>query len=287
MRRRILRVIIAVPLALIVVGAGTALAVPTVRNIISGIWNRPDRLPALADNPLVHYEPGAEDYAHEVADLLPAAIARIEAAHGRPFAHPVTIGVYATPEAFAAANCTGSNGPVGTSCWGRVVLSPKLHWPQRRRLPLILTHELSHAHIQGWMGAGAYVHLPNWFKEGLAEMVSGGGGSELVSEKQAWDAIQRGEHIDIDEAGSLLNLSDIRYEKAPEKQDPSWYPIVMAYRQSMMFVSYLHESDGPAFDRMMKAVLDGSSFADAVRGGYHDDVRSLWQKFVASGGNRS
>jgi hypothetical protein len=45
-----------------------------------------------------------------------------------------------------------------------------------------------------------------------------------------------------------------------------------------MFVNYLRESDDPAFDRMMNAVLDGRAFAEAVTVGYHDDVRSLWQR---------
>jgi hypothetical protein len=61
---------------------------------------------------------------------------------------------------------------------------------------------------------------------------------------------------------------------------------VLAYRQAGMFVSYLHEADGPAFDRMMSAILDGHSFADAVSTGYHDDVRSLWQKFANSTADR-
>jgi hypothetical protein len=92
MRRRIVWVIISVLLALIAIGAGTALSMPAVRHLISGFLNLPDRLPALADNHLVHYEPGAEDFARDVADLLPEAIARVEAVHGRPFAHPVTVG---------------------------------------------------------------------------------------------------------------------------------------------------------------------------------------------------
>jgi hypothetical protein len=36
-----------------------------------------------------------------------------------------------------------------------------------------------------------------------------------------------------------------------------------------MFVSYLRESDGPAFDRMMSAILDGCAFAEAVDVGYN------------------
>jgi hypothetical protein len=53
-----------------------------------------------------------------------------------------------------------------------------------------------------------------------------------------------------------------------------------------MFVNYLRESDGPAFDRMMNAILDGRAFAEAVAIGYDDDVRSLWQKFIESSPDR-
>jgi hypothetical protein len=230
--RRILWVVIGATLALIVIGAGTALAWPTTRHMISGLWNIPDRLPALSANSQVHYQPGAEEFARDVAALLPAAITRIEAVHGRRFGHPVVVGAYATPEAYAAANGLGSAVPVGVTFAGRVNLSPKLFWPQHRRLPAILTHELSHAHIQGWIGETAYIlRLPNWFKEGLAVMVSGGGGAELVSDEEARAAIQRGDQIAIGDAGSLQNVVDIRVERAPAKA-ASWYPVVLAYRQA-------------------------------------------------------
>src|SRR3954464_4855978 len=150
MRRRIFWMILAgVPLALITLAAGTAVAFPAARHIASALWNVPDRLPALPENSLVHFEPGAEDYAHDIAALLPAAIAKIEAVHGRRFEHPVLVGVYKTSEAYAVANATGSAGAVGVTAFGRIVLSPTLtKWPQHARLRAILTHELSHAHLQ-------------------------------------------------------------------------------------------------------------------------------------------
>jgi hypothetical protein len=283
MRRRIFWVVIAVPLALIVIGGGAAVSLPTVRHLISGLWNLPDRLPALPDNSQVHYEPGAEDFARDIAALLPDAITRVETAHGRRFAHAVTVGAYATPEAFVAANGLGSDAPRGVTFFGRVNLSSKLFWPERPRLPAILTHELSHAHIQWWIGENAYIHLPKWFKEGLAVTVSGGGGAEAVSEEDARAAMQRGEQIAIYDAGGLQDLlADIRFDRAPATTTPSWYPVVLAYREAGMFVNYLRESDGPAFDRMMSAILDGRAFGEAVDVGYHDDVRSLWQKFTKS-----
>ena len=85
--------------------------IPSVRNLATALWHVPDRLPSLAEHGAIHYQPGAEDFARRVSALLPEAIARIEAAHGRPFAHPVTVGVYATLETYAAANGSGPRSP--------------------------------------------------------------------------------------------------------------------------------------------------------------------------------
>jgi len=285
MRRRIFWAVIGAPLALIIIGAGAAFSLPMTRHMISALWNLPDRLPALSINSQVHYQPGAEDFARDVAALYPEAIARVEAVHGRRFAHPVTVGAYATAEAYAAANGVGSDIPVGVTFAGRVNLSPKLFWPQHRRLRALLTHELSHAHIQGWIGEYKYVYLPTWFKEGLAVMISEGGGAELVSEDEARAAIQRGERLVINDAVSLPNSIDVRLEKAPVNTPP-WYPVVLAYREAGMFLSYLRESDRPAFDRTMNAILDGRPFVEAVTVGYHDDVRSLWEAFIKSSSDR-
>src|SRR5262245_59539429 len=168
MRRSIVWAIVGTPLVLVAVAAATAAASPTIRHVVSGLWNLPDHLPALPDDKQVHYQQGAEDYARVVSAMLPSAIARVETVHGRPFAHPVLLGVYVPREAFASANGGGSATAFGARFGGRVNLSPRLYAKQRERLPAILTHELSHAHIQSWISANAYIHLPNWLKEGLA-----------------------------------------------------------------------------------------------------------------------
>jgi hypothetical protein len=283
MRRRIFWKVAAVSTVLIVAGIGAVLSFPVARHVVSGLWNLPDRLPALSANSQVHYEPGAEAYARDVAALLPAAIAQIEVIHGRGFAHPVIVGVYSTPEAYAAANgrggAGGPTGPRGVAFYGRVNLSPELFQRERQRLPAILTHELSHAHIQGWISVMNYMRLPKWFKEGLGVMVSGGGGAEAVSEEEARAAIEQGERPDIGDTESLRNLIEFRLENAPANK-PRWYPVVMAYRQAGMFMTYLRDSDGPAFTLMMNAILDGRPFAEAVAAGYRTDAHSLWLSFV-------
>lgn len=142
MRYRIAKIVAATAIGIVLLTAAAVAAVPMVR-IASGWWNSPDGLAALAENPQVHYETGASEQARIVAGLLPTAIARVEAVHGRRFALPATIGVYITPEAFVAANGLGSRRSVGMTFLGRVMLSPALFSTQRHRLPAILTHELS------------------------------------------------------------------------------------------------------------------------------------------------
>lgn len=80
---------------------------------------------------------------------------------------------------------------------------------------------------------------------------------------------------------SLPNSIDVRLEKAPANS----LGIQLCWpTEAGMFVTYLRESDGPAFDRVMNAILDGGALAEAMTVGYH--VRSLWQKFMTSSPDR-
>ena len=121
------------------------------------------------------------------------------------------------------------------------MLAPILFSTQRHRLPAILTHEMSHAHLRTWISQLSVMRLPQWFKEGLAVMISGGGGAEGVSELQARAAIKRGDHIAIESSSSVFNLGAVRFKQPPIIPDTS-FRIQLAYRQAGMFVTFLHDS---------------------------------------------
>jgi hypothetical protein len=197
-----------------------AAGTPLTRDLASRWRYAPERLTALPENPQVHYERGGADYARAVADLLPAAAARVESIHGRRFARPAAIGAYVSPGTFGAATGFGKSQPVPVAgtFFNNVMLSPALFTAQRQRLPLMLPHELSHAHLQSWMSQLAYARLPNWFQEGLGVMVAEGGGAESVSEVEARQAIRRGDRIVIGGASFELD-SPITFEKPPEVPD--------------------------------------------------------------------
>lgn len=283
MMRAIAKAGAATAIVLVLFAVASASTVPQVRHIASGWWHNPETLAGLPDNPQVRYEEGALDRARVVAGLLPAAVARIEAAHGRRFAHPVFIGVYITPEAYAVANGTGVAGAVGANFLGRVILSPSLFTTRRGRLAAILTHELSHAHLRSWMSELTFIALPNWFKEGLAVMISEGGGAEEVSVADARDAIRWGDRIAVTRAGSLFDWVGVRMERPPEVPDRTTRT-QMAYRQAGMFVAFLRDTNPAAFAAMMQAILDGRPFAEAVETGYQTDIEALWLRFVRSTG---
>ncbi len=279
MRYPIARTIAATALGFLLLAVVSAAAVPAVRHMASTLWSNPKGLAALPENPHVHYEDGASEYARAVAAILPTATARVEAIHGRRFAYPVTIGIYVSREAFLAANPLASPGAVGMHFLDHVILSPVLFSAQRQRMPAILTHELSHAHLQSWISLLAFYGLPSWFREGLAVMVSGGGGAEGVSELQARDAIRRGDHVAVESAGSLLDPAVIKFAQPPAIPDPS-FRIQMAYRQAGLFVAFLHDANPVGFARMMNAILDGHPLAEAVTTGYETDLHALWLRFA-------
>ena len=234
---------------------------------------------ALTENPQIHYENGALEYARYVADILSDCINQIEAAQEKPFIQPITIGVYNTKNAYTSANGTGNANAIGiTTFMGHVVLSPDLFIGQRQRLRAILTHELSHAHLRSHLPILKYIHIPNWFKEGLAVMVSGGGGAERVTKTEAINAIRKGIHISMVNKSSLFHVSKIVFENETDEV----VPYQMQYKQASLFVEYLNEKKPDGFKIMLSKVLEGQSFEKALFAGFNTKLNTLWSDFVAS-----
>lgn len=89
--------------------------------------------------------------------------------HYSPFPCPVRVYMCGTDE--SCYSHTGSKAPAVVTT--RLFLSPK-SFQNNRPLERYLTHELSHLHIEQSLGFFRSLRLPAWFKEGLAELVSGG-----------------------------------------------------------------------------------------------------------------
>lgn len=260
---------------LAVLSAASLAAVPTLRHLTSAVLNDPARLPTLDHDNRVHYQPPARACALKVAALLPAAMEKVADLQGPWERAPLHVAVFHDEQTYARANGTGATWAIGTTFRGRIALSPRLCAAEEARLRAILTHELSHAQLEQHVGGFGMVDLPNWFKEGLAVYVSGGGGAEHTSEDQARAAMNTGTRIALKAHGSLLNLAAVKFELPPEWPDTA-AKASLAYRQAGMFVAYLHTTNPKKFERMMAEIRRGKSFAESFQIAWESPILTLW-----------
>lgn len=266
-----------------VAAAALALALrPELRLAARAAWNDPRLLPAFANDGRIRYEPEARDCAEAVASIAPRAIAQIESAHGRPFAQPPVVGVYASFENYASANGMGDPGIAAVTRGGVALLSPTLCGKERDRLQSVLTHELSHVHLSSWRPLGA-PRPPQWFTEGLAVMASNGGGAEGVSVDKAAQAIRDGYRVVLD-GRRWIDFARLGFERELPR-DPAIDALTqrqrLAYRQAGMFVGWLRIRDEAAFLRLLRALEAGEPFEPSFESAFDESAPSLWRRFVS------
>jgi hypothetical protein len=226
----------------------------------------------LAGDARIRCEPGAEPLALAVAPWLDTAVADVEQGHGAPFAEPVTVYVCASEESFTRYSGSKGRGAVTS----KLFLSPAL-LGQPETIPLYLAHELSHLHILQRVGVYGLLKLPVWFKEGLATLVSRGGGAQDVSDDQARDAIRAGRAFRPDAGGSALaGVFFPKYAATFHLENR------MFYRQAMLFTRFLGETDGPAFAALVSAIESGRPFPDAFAAAYKAPLPDMWRRFRQS-----
>jgi hypothetical protein len=233
---------------------------------VSVLWKSTAQFVPLASDVRVRYEPGAEGMAQMVAQALPLAIRTIEAQQYAPFVKPVTVYVYASLESFQSYGL--SVGYAGGFVFNqRLFLSPK---PENtaERIPRLLTHELSHLHLEQRLGLLRWNSaIPAWFQEGLAVHVSGGGGAENVSEGEAREAIADGRHFVPEATGHLLFRKGVSVYRLQQH---------MFYRPSGMFVAHLKQRDEAQFKALLLAVQERESLQATFQSAYGSSLEMLW-----------
>jgi len=266
--RRFLAIVLALSLVLLV---AILTAHGPLRRAIWASLHSPDRLPALATDPRVKFESGAEELAETVAAILPEAVDTIEQTQGRSFKW-LSVYVFASTESFATHSAATAR-PRGAAAGGKIFISPRILEPPAT-VAKIVTHELSHAHLQQWMPAFKYPKTPSWFLEGLATFVSHGGGAEVVTDEQAREEIRRGHYFSPVSDASLLfprlvSVSGVEASLA--------YPL--AYRQASLFIAFLANDDPAKLQHLITMLIGAETFADAFNKTFGRSVDQAWQQF--------
>lgn len=202
-----------------------------------------------ADDARVWVEPGYEAYGARVAAVLPAAIARVEAAHHLPFATTPRVYVCGSQACFRRYVLTPRLSAAVVPD-NRLILSPNLDARESHRLPALLTHELAHLHLGQRIGH-YHTSVPVWFHEGWASLVADGGGAEYASDAQAHAAIRSGRRVNL----VARDTRDKRYLAAA-----SGLGIHEFYRQSMLLVGWLQSRDAARFREFVLALQHDEDF---------------------------
>jgi hypothetical protein len=250
-----------------------AILLPACSNLpLIGSDQSPTGFQSFRWNPAIQYEPGAEALAEALAHHYPQALAAVEQAHFYRFARAPAVLVCASDNSFGRLVDTPSpiSHVTAATYLNKTFISPKLY-RQPQRIFSVLAHELSHLHLMLWLGPGRYAEqLPVWFQEGLAVDIAGGGGAETVTEQQAAAAIRQGYHFNPQPSTARL----FGRRAFADGLEPHMY-----YRQSAMFVRFLRD-DPASFQRLMRGLIHGADFSNAIAHAYGMPLAGLWQAFV-------
>lgn len=264
---RLFRIFSMVAMALIFFGCGMA------RHGLAALQSTSDFMVLEYDHRIL-YEPRARDFAEEVAKYLPDSIATVEREQYRPFARPVEVYICASKEDFSRFTAEPEIVRATVTTRHLFLSAERIKELKVVSAQTVLTHELSHLHLQQYLGAYHYgANLPAWFQEGMAEYVSGGASMEEVSDSEALKAILDGRHISPDASGSFF---------FPKRWTAFGLKPPMFYRQSFMFVSYLSGRSKANFHTFISALEDGCGFEDAFISAFGSTPVTVWQEFVAA-----
>jgi len=203
----------------------------------------------LAADPRIQVEPGYEAYGERVAQVLPQAIATVEAAHYLPFASAPRVYVCGTDACFKRYVLTPKLSAAVVPD-NRLFLSPNLDGKESQRLSPLLTHELAHLHLGQRIG---HYHstVPVWFHEGWASLTADGGGADYATDAQVFEAIRAGRLVNL----TLRDTPDKRHRASAFNMN-----IFEFYRQSMLLVGWLRAQDEARFRQLVLAVQDNTDF---------------------------
>ena len=233
-----------------------------------GMMRSTDHFIAHRKDHRVLYEPGAKIFADRIVAILPQSIRQIENRQYRHFVEPVKVYVCASKESFY--KLYGVKCKAGVS--NKLLLSPRV-MNEPENIYLYLTHELSHLHLYQQLGLLGFRDLPSWFKEGLATLVSDGGGAQTVSENEAIESIVNGKHF-IPVSGGFFGCFN---QKSSADKTLSHH---MRYRQYMIFVSFIKNKDEKEFKRFLLSIQAGVNLSKSIQESYHTTLDQLWQDFI-------
>jgi hypothetical protein len=234
----------------------------------SKLYQTPTGFIQLPTDSRVWYENGAREKAELISSVLDEKIKIIEESHYRPFKQEIRFYVFSSQDSYSKYSPQPKSG--AESFGDKILISPKKKNTDSR-IPGVVTHELSHYHLFGYLGLYQSRITPRWFIEGIAVWVSNGTGAEKAHKEDAIDKIIEGNHINPVTRHPLF---------FGENSHPPGMKTHMFYRQSALFVEYLNSLSSSNFKELIQGVEEGKSFSAVFEKAYGNKPATIWDQFT-------
>jgi hypothetical protein len=218
----------------------------------------------------------AVDLSTLVNKHLPAAIDQVQKMQGYTLDKPLKIYVFDNDVDYSRLGGCPS-GSRACVFGNQLSLAPKL-LSEPDTVLAILTHELSHVLLQQRMGTWNISRVPPWFLEGLAVVVSDGGGTEGVGPQAATAAIKSGQRFTPDMSKNWFSQKTAAHYQLPHR---------LFYRQSALFVQHLKTAHPEHFESLLRRMHSGMGFHEAFERSFTQTIDILWDEFLKSQGAQS
>lgn len=221
-------------------------------------------------NGLIFQETEDSSLANEAEKYLEESIDVVERVQYKKFAKPVNI--YAVSTLDNVEKYCGYRFVLGCVVNEKVFLSPRILTQPTGTLPRLLTHELSHLHIDQQLDMLEWGNIPTWFREGLAVYVSAKMESAIKLDlREAEIEIKKGNSFYPNEDGSII---------FPKSHTSFGLSRSIFYRQAASFITFISKSNKAGFKRLLLSIQDGKEFSASFKNDIGVTIDSKWSSFV-------
>lgn len=266
-------IIWAISLVIICVVA-LAITQPVLVKAILAKYKSTDHFLVLQADNRIRYEAPAKRNALILSGFLNDSQGAVEYALNANFKKPVEIYICASQESFNEYVFLSKNVR-GAVYWGKLFLSPGAF--SRGTAKRLTSHELTHYLFYTHLGEKAHMEgIPLWFREGIAEFVANGGADYTV-EKEVLELMSHKEkEAYLSGKLNFLFFTQNAADAVTKDGVVNW----LLYRVGALIVHFIHDSNPQEFDNLIKSLLSGVEFGEALQESYGKDTESLLKEFT-------
>lgn len=210
-----------------------------------------------------------ELFGKDVGDIEPYLIDSVEKKTFHKFVKMPLVYICNTNKSFCKYSGARYPGPRARVTPKGLFISPRLK--SSKDWKDILYHELCHVILLQHTKVLCYVKIPIWFHEGLATLISNGGGSGNVTDSASIIGILNGNHFNPVQSENVLLPKSFSKDNIPPWTE---------YRQSMLFVKFIKEINENKFKMLLDSIFNKNSFPKSIEISYDRSISELWKNFV-------